>query len=238
MKKILLLLITFSFLTSHLFADEDKVRMRPRDRFIFDMFIDVWQNTPEKMDLEIFNRGVNIALLQDFPLGYSNFSIATGLSFTSHNLYSDHFYKYSIDDNGYDFEPIDEELSYDNNKISLNYIDVPVEFRFRTRPSRDMPHPFRVAVGAKFGYKVQAHTKYEGEYYLDDNNANNALETREVKFKEHNLSNIESWRYGIMARIGYGYFNITGYYPLTNIFESNSGEEMRPISIGLSFIIN
>ncbi len=234
MKKILPLFLILLFIANSLFADDDRVRMRPQDRFIFDAFFDIWQDVPDGMDLEFYNRGINISLFRDYPLGYSNFSIAPGINFSSHNMYSDHWFKY--DDGKFDFISIKEKgLSYDNNKISLNYIDIPVEFRYRTRPHRDMPHPFRISVGAKLGYLIQAHTKYVGDVYLDNNGSEN---TRETKIKEYNLNNIESWRYGLTARIGYGYVNIIGYYPLNRIFKDNLGKDMYPISIGASFIIN
>ncbi len=231
MKKIFIFFIAgFFLITNSLFADEDKIKMRPQDRLIFDIFIDLWQDVPDDMDLIILNRGINVALFQDFPLGYSNFGIATGLSFTTHNMYSDHWYKYCRDIDGFDFEKIDED--YNNNKISINYIDIPLEFRYRTRPSKEIPHTFRIAIGAKFGYMIQAHTKYRGDYSY-----NNEY-TREVKFKEHNLGNIENWRYGILARIGYSFINITAYYPLTGIFKDNTAADMRPVSLGVSFTIN
>jgi len=236
MKTYLILFIAgFILFSESLFANEYRVRMRPQDRLIFDVFLDIWQDTPDEIDLEIFNRGVNIALVYDYPIGYSNFSVASGISFTSHNMYSDHWYSYSSELDGYKFIKIDEQLSYSNNKISLNYIDLPVEFRFRTTPTRDFPHTFRVALGAKLGFLVQSHTKYVGDYFVENDENNNI---RSIRYKEHSLDNIEDWRYGIMARIGYGNVNITAYYPLTGIFKHNNFTDMRPISIGLSFIIN
>ncbi len=228
------LIISFFILSNSLLADDnDRIKMRPQDQFIFDAFIDNWLNTPDEIDLKFFNRGINVSLFFDYPLGYSNFGIAPGISFSSHNMYSDHYYKYSPEIEGYDFSKIDESLDYRNNKISLNYIDIPLEFRYRTRRTRDLPHTFRIAVGAKVGYLVQAHTKYSGDIYVD--NGNN--DTRSIKMKEHKLNNIEDWRYGIIARIGYGHFNITTYYPLTGVFKDNTGKDMQPFSIGLSFVI-
>ncbi len=235
MKKTIILLTAVFFIASNnLFADDDRIKMRLQDRLIFDIFIDIWQNSPEEMDLKFFNRGINVALLQDFPIGYSNFAIAAGLSFSGHNMYSDHWYRYSHEDDNFDFEKIYDDLDYRNNKININYIDIPLEFRYRTRPSREIPHPFRITIGAKFGYMIQAKTKYSGDWYSSADNG----EMREVKFKEINVGNIESWRYGIMCRIGYGFVNLTAYYPLSEIFEGNTVEDMIPVSLGISFTIN
>jgi hypothetical protein len=44
------------------------------------------------------------------------------------------------------------------------------------------------------------------------------------------------YRYGVMTRIGFGKFNLTGYYALTSLFEENKGPDIIPFSIGFSFI--
>ncbi len=216
-------------------------RMHPTDRFMVTLFTDVWQDTPDGMDLNTIQRGVSIEAMQDMPLGRSNFSVAAGLGFTSHNLYSDHRYLYNPQEDAHDFYPI--QLDYDKNKISLNYIDVPVQFRFR---SRDLERTFRLYAGVRAGYLINAHTKYEGKAYFAEPGgiqfspyAPHDMDAvpRTTKIKEHKLKNINDFRIGIAAMIGYGRFNVHFSYPLTDLFEDNSAEEMRPISLGLTLIL-
>ncbi len=216
-------------------------RMHPTDRFMVTLFTDVWQDTPDGMDLKTIQRGVSIEAMQDMPLGRSNFSVAAGLGFTSHNLYSDHRYLYNLQEDIHDFYPI--QLDYDKNKISLNYIDVPVQFRFR---SRDLEQTFRLYAGVRAGYLVNAHTKYEGKAYFaepggiqfspDAPHDMDAVQ-RTTKIKEHKLENINDFRIGLTAMVGYGRVNVHFSYPLTDLFEDNKAEEMRPISLGLTFIL-
>ncbi len=214
-------------------------RMHPNDRFMVTVFTDVWQNTPDEMDLKAFQRGVSIEALQDRPIGRSNFSLAAGLGFTSHNLYTDHLYRYNAQEDTHDFYPIQPD--YDNNKLSLNYIDLPVQLRFR---SRDLDNTFRLYAGIKAGYLVNAHTKYEGKAYFSEPGGihfapedTEGLVERTTKVKEHKLENLNDFRIGLTAMVGYSRFNIHFSYPLTDIFEGNNAEEMHPISVGLTFIL-
>ncbi len=191
-------------------------RMHPTDRFMVTLFTDVWQDTPDGMDLKTIQRGVSIEAMQDMPLGRSNFSVAAGLGFTSHNLYSDHRYLYNLQEDIHDFYPI--QLDYDKNKISLNYIDVPVQFRFR---SRDLERTFRLYAGVRAGYLVNAHTKYEGKaYFAEPGGIQFSPEAphdmyavpRTTKIKEHKLENINDFRIGLTAMVGYGRINV--HFPI------------------------
>ncbi len=216
-------------------------RMHPTDRFMVTLFTDVWQDTPDEMDLKTIQRGLSINALQDMPLGRSNFSVAAGLGFTSHNLYSDKLYRYNLQDEKYDFYPTPRD--YDKNKISLNYIDVPVQFRFR---SRGLDRTFRLYAGVRAGYLVNAHTKYKGKAYFQDPGGiqfnpdaphDAHAVPRTIKFKEHRLENINKFRIGLTAMVGYGRVNVHLSCPLTDLFEDNSAEDMRPISLGLTLIL-
>ena len=237
MKRNILFLTVFLLMTTSLQAFEPP-RMHPTDRFIVTPFTDLWQNSPDNMDLRTIQRGVNISLLQDMSLGRSNFSIAAGLGFTSHNLYSDHFYLFDPTNEQYDFFPITAD--YDKNKLSLNYLNVPVQVRFR---SRELNNTFRLYAGIKVGYLINAHTKYDGEmrYPNFDTICDGELDllwgTRTRKFKEHDLNNLYDWHISLTAMIGYGRVNFQMYYPLNDMFKDNPVEEMLPISLGLSVIL-
>lgn len=209
-------------------------KMHPDDRLIITLFTDLWQDTPENMNLKTIQRGINISAFQDMPLGRTNFSIAAGLQFSGHNLYSDQLYLYDPAHDKFDFFPIQTTHQYDKNKISLNYIEVPVQLRYR---SRNLPKTFRIYAGMKAGRLINAHTKFIGtEYYHYQHDAPVVTE-RTVKVKEHKLQNINEYRVGLTATIGYGMVNLHAYYPLTGIFTDNSAKNMTPLSVGISFIV-
>ncbi len=227
MKKKFLLFAAFAFFFTGVFSQEE-TKMRASDRFIFSIFTDVWSNLPDGMETNTINRGVSLDYIQEFPISTSNFSIAAGLGFSSHNLYSDNWYMHDFENDNHSFTPIGDaefEFEYDKNKISLNYINIPVEFRYRTR---NTPRTFRIHAGIKGGLLVNAHTKYVGE---------DVPNGRDTKFKEGKLDNIETFLLGFHGRIGYGRVNLNTFISLNNIFSDNNAADAEFMSLGLSFII-
>ncbi|MFN2394073.1 MAG: outer membrane beta-barrel protein [Bacteroidales bacterium] len=216
MKKVILFITVITLFAASTFSQENS-KMRPKDRLIVGLFTDIWSNLPDEMETKTINRGISIDYLQDFPISTSNFSFAAGLGFTSRNLYSDHSYSF-------DFNPINSELDY-KNKLSLNYLNIPVELRYRTR---NTPHTFRIHAGVKAGLLINAHTKYVGELTPGG---------REISLKEGKLNNIENFLVGVHGRIGYGRVNLNTFINLTNIFEENNATDAGVFSVGLSFIL-
>ncbi len=227
MKRVLLISTFILCLGGTAISQTPLTGMLPADRFMIDVFTDVWQNTPEGMSTNTINRGITISLMKDFPLGSSSFSFAAGAGFTGHNLYSDHYYTHNEDIEGsyFDFAPIDEtDQEIRKNKLSLNYLNVPLEIRFRTG---NTARSIRLTAGLRAGILVNAHTKTHLEFEDDDY-------PEEVEYKMHQLDNLEAFRLGVTARVGYGRFNINGYLPLTNIFEGNTVEDMNFFSLGIT----
>jgi hypothetical protein len=210
---LLLLASTFSMA-----GQEQRLRMRPADRLMMELFTDYWQKVPYGMDLRLVNRGLAISMMQDMPLGLSRFSLAGGLAFYSHNLYADHLYQKA---NGtFYFQPIRQE--YRKSKLSLNYLGVPVEIRFR---GRDRGKGLRLFAGFSADYLVNAHTKFHG---MDQ------AGSREIRIKEHSLEQISPFRLQAFARIGIGKWSLVSRFTLTEIFQDNPAREMVPVSLGIS----
>jgi hypothetical protein len=230
MKKYFLAIILIAGIFGKSFAqDIEEItisKMRPADRLILGVFTDIWQDLPSGMKTLAINRGITIDYLQEFPISTSNFSVAAGLGFASHNLYSDHVYFDRDQTGAHEFLPVGDIYSteYSNNKLSLNYINIPLEIRFRTRNTK---HAFRIHAGIKAGLLVSAHTKYVGEI---------APDKRETKLKEKKLENIEPFLVGFHGRIGYGRVNLNTFISLTDIFTENNAANASFMSVGLSFI--
>lgn len=231
MKRVFFLIACFLVSTQVLYAF-DPPRMHPTDRFIVTVFTDLWQNTPDGMDTRFLQQGVSLKAMQDMPLGRSSFSLAAGLGFTSHNLYSDHLFNHDSYHGGYRFTPITND--YDRNKLSLNYLDIPVQIRYR---SRGLDRNFRFYAGIKAGYLVNAHTKYVGQVAEGLSHGWAPGSTRDVKFKEHKLENINKFRTSLTGMVGYGSINLSLSYMLTRVFENNHTEDMFPFSLGISVIL-
>lgn len=219
----------------------DATKKAGRDRLVIDLFHDNWLTKPDTVTTKWYGRGIGVySMLLDKNLIKKNVSFAVGVGLSSHNVYNNVFVEY------YDIDStlltpvyanvtnattgVVEKVSvdYKKNKINTTYVDVPVELRFRTNPNAK-GRSFKLGLGARVGYLISAHTKYKG-------NDLTGLQ-REVKIKEviTKNNNLNRFRYGLNARIGYGNINIFGFYSLSTLFEKNQGPEVVPFSVGISF---
>ena len=171
-----------------------------------------------------YSRGIDLYFTWDMPIKKSFVSFAPGIGYSSVNIYDNS--KLVQDSAGSHFSPYANYASdFKKTKISLGYIDVPLELRFRTKPlAADMR--FKVAIGFKFGIKVDGYTKdkrkdlsYEGGYH---------------KYVEKGYIDFNQWRLGPTFRIGFGPVNLNLYYGLLNVFKTGRGPYAREFAVGLS----
>lgn len=184
------------------------------DRFVFDLFSDVWLNAPDSAKFNGFQRGANISSFTDIPFGKSNFSLGVGVGINCTNVYhgSDIF----KDSAGVSyFKPKSVEFKY--NKLALTYLNTPIEFRFRSKSD----NIFRCAIGGRFGYLINNHTKFVSD---------------DIKTKAYNISDINKLQYGLTLRVGYKFLNFYAYYGLSTLFKEDKGEKLSQLSFGISVI--
>lgn len=225
MKKIIILLLLF-FTGYQVFSQTVDESTRKKFSAILTVFNDFYVDMPDSVDAKFFNPGVDFSGLYDYRIGKSNFSFAFGMGIGSHNLKSNAFVVEDTN-NISSFRPISTlhpGTSFKKNKLSYTYFDIPVEFRLRTKTD------IRASVGFKFGFLIDSHSKYRGDDYQDANIGNSLF----VKYKD--IPNIESFRYGVTARFGWKFINLTGFYSLTNLFTKSKGTETYPVSIGISLM--
>jgi hypothetical protein len=190
----------------------------PKDRIIFDINYDGWLNTPAGIKQKPQSPGVNFYCMYDYPFGYGPFSVAFGLGLSSHNVHSNASFSYSIDGKYTSLLPF--TIPYKLNKLSCNYLEIPLELRLRTHGKNS----FKMAVGAKIGYAYNIHTK---------------IIDADGKRKNYNIKNIDPLRYGVLFRIGYNKFNLQGFYSLTALFKKGKGEpDMIPYSVGIGILLH
>jgi len=181
------------------------------------LFTDVWMNAPAGMKTRTINQGVQMFGTYNMPFGKSNFSFAIGLGITIHNLYWN--YRYQGDSLTFQFVKIEDTLGYKRSKLTMPYLEIPLEFRFKTKSK------FAMGIGFKVGYMVYGHSKWVGDDYLF-----NSPNTLKVSFK--GIKNIEKFTFGPTLRVGYKWFNVNGYYSLSSVFQQGTGIELSPVSIG------
>jgi hypothetical protein len=191
----------------------------------FDLYTDIWMNKPAGITTSAVNRGFNFFMLYNIQLGESNITFSPGAGISSHNMYNNAFVV--VDTMGVSnlipFDTLYPGLSYKKNKLTVTYLDIPFEFIYASH------NGMRLSLGFKVGFLLQSHTKYKGDDFI--NNTNTGLKTKDLK-----LRNIDQYHYGVLARIGWRWINVYGYYSLSNLFVRNYGPQMYPISVGISLI--
>lgn len=184
-----------------------------------EIYQDFWMNWPKGMDVRAINQGGGGFIMYNVPFGSSpiSFSIGAGLGF--HNLYSDCTIE-NIKADTIKFIRINDTIDYNRSKLGLTYLDFPLELRLVTKDK------FRVSVGVKLGYLLDAKTKYKGENIAGDR----------ITIKTRQVDNVDKFRFGPTIRFGYDWFQIMGYFSVTQIFEKGYGPELYPISVGITFM--
>ncbi len=192
-----------------------------QDRFIIELHNDHFLNTPDSMEIQVYSPGFDAHIMYDYPFSDSErnrFSFAWGYGFSSFNIHHNGSFEENEEDKTTFFRPHPENYNYRKNKVSVNFIEIPIELRFRTNGLRQ----FKMSVGAKVGYVVNVHTKV-----VDD----------EGKRKFYQVPNLLRYRYGLSGKIGFGRFNVSGFYSLSPFLEEGQGPELIPFSIGLSLVL-
>ena len=184
-----------------------------------EIYQDFWMNWPAKMNVRAINQGAGGFIMYNVPIGKSplSFSIGAGLGF--HNLYSNTV----IDDIKADtivFSRIPDSINYRKSKLGLTYLDFPIELRFVAK------NKVRFSVGVKLGYLLDAKTKFKGD------NTEGYLTT----IKQRKVLNVDKFRFGPTVRFGYDWFQIMGYFSVTQIFDKGRGPDLYPISVGVTFM--
>jgi hypothetical protein len=187
----------------------------------FDIMNDIWQDVPDGIKQKTLNPGINAYGMYNYAIGKSNFSFSPGIGISAHNFYSDAIPELINDSMA--MVKIPDTLSYKKAKLTASYIDIPFEFRFKSKKE------VRFAVGFKYGFLMKAQSKYKGNDYLNNDD-------HTVIIKQGKIKHVDSNRYGFIARIGYKWLNISGYYSLSTLFREGKGPEMYPVSVGLTVI--
>lgn len=229
MKKQIATLLIIIFAGIIYAQDSEPVKkLKKSDRTSIEIYNDIWFDTPGHIDFKGFQPGFRYNSFKDHPIGTSNFSFAYGAGFSFSNIHSNGLVSHDSTGNTI-FTKLPEkigtnDLKYSTNKLTLGYIETPLEIRFRTK-SRN---PFKIYGGFKLAYMVQHYTKYVGDDFIEGS-------TYDIKYKEYKQRNMNKLQYGPTFRIGYKSFLLSAQYNMNPIFKTDKGPQMYPISIGISY---
>lgn len=208
------------------------------DIFGFDVFWSAWNQPNKDVKSGKFSFGFNFNYFFDIPFSKkSPVALAIGLGYGHFNLHHDG-----------DLQPAYDSISDQNytrlvsysgqdgrkkNKILAQYIDIPVELRFRIPlKSKKNPennynletgkakHHFKIYLGFKAGYQVGFK-----QVTVDDN---------DTKTKFNNYSDKFRWRYGCTVRIGWNDIFLFGSYYFSPLFKNDLSTEIYPFTFGIS----
>jgi hypothetical protein len=236
MQKIVLLSLTI-LLFGSVQAQQGKVSRkidlsgRPGDHFMIQLSSDHLTGRPDSIASHQsgFSRGFNAYLMLDKPFKSSpRFSIGLGIGIGSSNLV---FKKMNVDLKStatrLPFTAVDSTNHFKKYKLSLSYLEVPLEFRFTSDPLNS-GKSWKVAVGAKVGTAINVHTKGK-----ELQNKNNTLVTSYTQ-KESSKKYFNGTRFMGTARVGYGIISLFAAYQLNNVLKDAAGPPMKLYQVGIT----
>jgi len=215
-----------SILNNFKLTADDPTRAERFDRIAIDIKLDQWLTPPKGIATRAYSIGVSAFLYKDMPLTKkSNIAFAFGIGLSSDNIHHNGVFTASTS-SGHSYTSLTpyNNFKWNINKLTLNYIEVPLEFRFRTMNKsieERRKYNFRFYPGFKIGYLMGSHTK---------------LVTDNVKIKVYRVPNTLPYRYGPTLRIGFNKISFVAFYSLTSIFEDKKGVELNTFSIGVSWL--
>ena len=152
---------------------------------------------------------VNIYYFYDMRIGKSKFSIHPGVGFGLERYKFNNFKTLGYNAAQDTVFMVDSQFSnLRKSKLITNYLDIPLELRFSTRPD-DPNRSFKISLGFKVGVLFDSYTKQK---YSDDG------EKKKVKDKQN--YNLNPIRYGAYFRIGGGNLSVFAYYNLSPLFKN------------------
>ncbi|MDL2239668.1 PorT family protein [Bacteroidales bacterium OttesenSCG-928-L14] len=199
----------------------------------FDVFTILSTNKPEYFNPRAINQSFRLSASYVIPFGQSNFSFSIGAGIAFHNYYidalpkdvlpealqlegRDDFYFIKIDSIS------DSKMSYKRSKMTLTYIDIPLEFRYVGDKG------FKVSMGVKIDFLLNSYFKYNGTDFLYGTEEN-------IKIRKYNLDNISSFQIGPIVRVGWKWINAFATYSITPVYDTGAGSKLNPICVGISF---
>lgn len=178
---------------------------------------------PEGFDQQRFSAGVSGGFVRDMPINKRrNIAFATGLGFTYNNYFQNLVIRGDKENPTYEIVDFND---FDRNKFSQFFLDVPLEFRWRTSTVQSYKF-WRVYGGVKLSYQL-----YNTSMVKDEAG----------KLKIKNNPDFNKFQYGVYLATGFNTWNVYGYYGLNNIMKSAKTDtenvNLRTLNFGIIFYI-
>lgn len=197
-------------------VENDTIDSQYREDQLYVLFsTNLLNNKPESDNSTLFSGGFSLGYIFDIPINERrNAGIGVGLGY-SYNSYGSSF-----------FMNVEERSQiYKTTRFKTQLIEIPIELRWRTSTASN--HSFwRIYGGMKVAYLFHSKSKFEFED-----------ETIEL----NNIAALKKFQYGLILSAGYGSWNLSAYYGLSNLFNDitvdNKQLNIKDFSLGLKFYI-
>jgi hypothetical protein len=169
---------------------------------------------PSNFSLDFWgSRTVNVYYQYDLRIAKSKFSLVPGLGLSMErlNFKKGRTFQYNSAGALELVLPATYGLDIRKSQLVTNYVDLPVEFRYTSKPD-DPARAFKAGVGGRIGYMYDSFTKLKYK-----------SEGETLQLKDKRDWNLNKLRYGVFAKVNFGNFGLFGYYNMTNLFESGKG---------------
>ena len=205
---------------------------RSGDHLMLQLSSDHWLGAADSVSNHIkgLSRGLNVYVMMNKAFSSDpRFSVAFGLGVGSSNIY---FKRMTLDiasnATALPFTATDTTAHYKKFKLSNSFLEIPIEFRFTSKP--ETPNKaVKVALGAKIGTMLNAHTK--GKVFRDAAGKTLRNATEKTTAKRY----FNTTRVALTARIGYGNFTLFGAYNLTTMFKDAVAADTKLLQVGITF---
>jgi len=154
----------------------------------------------------------------NIPFG-NNVGLITGLG-TDFNHYHFRNNVTIVEENNFIVATPRADVSFDKNKISTWSFTMPLILEIQLHKPN-----FYISGGIVGKVKVKSWSKQK--YELDG-----------VKFKDKKRSDflMNTFRYGLTARVGFGFIRFYANYDLVPLFQKDRGPELYPVSVGVTIL--
>lgn len=117
---------------------------------------------------------------------------------------------------------LDTEIAYKKNRLGTCYLTVPLMLEFQIPVSGESKRLF-ISGGVVGGLRLMSRQiqKYE-------------IDGEKTKNKVKDDFNLNGFRYGFTARVGYGDIGLFATYSMTPLFKDGSGPELYPLTFGIT----
>lgn len=167
--------------------------------------------------------GYNFGLMMNWDIIYrrtTKFTIGYGLRFANNVFRNDGSLDFSDSLNATRFQIYNGEAARKSYKIVMRFVELPIEFRWRSYVSG--LGITRFTLGGVLGFRTRFFEKSRFE---------------NTTFEQPNFPDVNRVRFGVFGRIGLRRIGLFAGYYFTPVFQNPSSSKLNVLSIGINFAI-